>query len=208
MMVFVVGNGESREALNVSALRKIAPVIGCNGLYRDYELDLLVSVDATFIKEVDGAKYTRAFARNSNTTKVFDMIGPPAPFMLPKKTIPARGWDSGSSAAWIACYSVPNLTRLILFGFDFGDKTSRNFNNIYKGTANYRKPITYEDKASFENALRTKRRWASHFEQLFVEYKRVQFVFVGKYSAADMFEKKFDNVSTMRYPEFYERELR
>jgi len=46
---FIIGNGESRLSVDLESLRGVAPIIGCNALYRDFTPDLLVVVDVTMV---------------------------------------------------------------------------------------------------------------------------------------------------------------
>lgn len=55
--VFLLGNGSSRKTFDLERLREIGTIIGCNALYRDFNPDLLVAIDAKMIRELSNAKY-------------------------------------------------------------------------------------------------------------------------------------------------------
>jgi len=50
--VFAIGNGESRNNLNLSELYEFGIIYGCNALYRDFRPDALVVVDPTMKEEI------------------------------------------------------------------------------------------------------------------------------------------------------------
>ena len=43
-----LGNGQSRQGLDLNKLKKYSTVIGCNAIYRDFEPDILVALDSAF----------------------------------------------------------------------------------------------------------------------------------------------------------------
>jgi len=55
--VFLIGNGKSRQNFSLERLRKIGTIIGCNAIYRDFNPDILVSIDAKMLRELSAAKY-------------------------------------------------------------------------------------------------------------------------------------------------------
>lgn len=58
-IIFLIGNGKSRQIFNLERLRGLGTIIGCNALYRDFEPDLLTVIDAKMIEEVDKAGYAK-----------------------------------------------------------------------------------------------------------------------------------------------------
>jgi len=59
-MIYVIGNGDSRRDINIQNLRKKGKVYGCNALYRDEEVDVLVSGDHNMQQEI----YTSGYAKD------------------------------------------------------------------------------------------------------------------------------------------------
>ena len=55
--VFCIGNGESRKGFDLEKLRPHGKIYGCNGLYRDFKPDVLVSVDGPMMHEVYQSGY-------------------------------------------------------------------------------------------------------------------------------------------------------
>ena len=55
---FIIGNGESRRNFDLNDIKGVAPIYGCNALYRDFSPDWLVAVDEGVIDEINGASTT------------------------------------------------------------------------------------------------------------------------------------------------------
>jgi hypothetical protein len=55
--VFLIGNGKSRKDFDLERLREKGTIIGCNALYRDFDPDLLVLIDAKMLTEINESKY-------------------------------------------------------------------------------------------------------------------------------------------------------
>ncbi len=47
-----LGNGQSRQGLDLNKLKKYSTVIGCNAIYRDFEPDILVALDSRMSHEI------------------------------------------------------------------------------------------------------------------------------------------------------------
>ncbi len=56
-VVFCIGNGESRQSIDLIRLRPPGKIYGCNGLYRDFKPDVLTSVDGPMMHEVYQSGY-------------------------------------------------------------------------------------------------------------------------------------------------------
>ena len=59
MAAFVLGNGTSRGSIDVELLLKIAPVYGCNALYRTYTPTVLVSTDRPISQQIQESGYAK-----------------------------------------------------------------------------------------------------------------------------------------------------
>ena len=55
--IFVIGNGESRNDVDLNEIKSRGKVYGCNAIYRDFTPDYLVSGDAGVIKEICASEY-------------------------------------------------------------------------------------------------------------------------------------------------------
>lgn len=58
-MIVVIGNGNSREDLNLDEINKKAITFGCNALYRNFSPDYLLSVDAPITHEILSTDYVK-----------------------------------------------------------------------------------------------------------------------------------------------------
>tara|TARA_B100000085_G_scaffold37582_1_gene30784 strand:- start:828 stop:1667 length:840 start_codon:yes stop_codon:yes gene_type:complete len=59
--IFVIGNGESRKSFDLTKLKNHGKIFGCNGFYRDFVTDGLVSVDPGIMHEI----YNNGYAKNN-----------------------------------------------------------------------------------------------------------------------------------------------
>jgi len=127
------------------------------------------------VREITSVGYSAPLVKRVGANMI---VSPWLPYLPKGTSFLNRGWCSGATAAHIACKYIPNITDILLLGFDIGDKTNRP-NNIYKGTgANY--PITQAQPYHI---------WASQFLTLFVEYPNITFSFVGEYSIEERFKE-------------------
>jgi len=133
---FVLGNGISRQNIELTTLSSYGKIYGCNALYREYTPDVLVSTDrpiATAIQESGYSTQHRFYTRR------------PLP-NLGAHTVPKPyfGFSSGPIATGLA--ALDGHTCIYLLGFDMGPTTANTINNLYAGTEFYRDsnaPPTY-----------------------------------------------------------------
>jgi hypothetical protein len=140
---FVLGNGTSRQTIPLEPLTQYGKVYGCNALYREYEPDYLVAVDAKMVLEIVKTNWHLKHNVYTNHNKTFKDIA--------KLNImnPSKGWSSGPTALDLA--TEHGNENIYIIGFDFKGTTGRGdvsdrVNNIYAGTFNYKRkadPATY-----------------------------------------------------------------
>jgi hypothetical protein len=128
-VAFVLGNGQSRQELDLAQLIKLAPVYGCNALYREFAPSVLISTDAPISKSIQESGYSE---KNVHYTRK------PLP-ALGAKRIPQQyyGFSSGPAAAGIA--ALDRNRKIYLIGFDLGPTRTGHFNNIYADSEFYKK---------------------------------------------------------------------
>lgn len=120
---FVIGNGESRNGIDVDALKQHGLVFGCNALIRDFTPDYVVALDKKMEREIETSKFKgKRIYRFYRGQKLPDGSYP----LEIKKGKPV---NSGVAAIYIALKI--GCTELYLVGFDLSN------NNIYCGTKNY-----------------------------------------------------------------------
>lgn len=129
---FAIGNGESRQGLQLEKLRGRGPIFGCNALYRDFSPDILFVRDREMIKEVE-EKYegVKGIVRSSGDIFISDGR---------RATVPSTFNLTGVTMLYAMCNMHANLKRVYLIGFDSVKKYDGYLtNNVYKDTSNYKK---------------------------------------------------------------------
>lgn len=128
-VAFVLGNGQSRQDVDLSALAAQGPVYGCNALFRQFEPAVLVSTDAPISRAIQESGYSSAHVHY--TRKPLPALG--------AKRIPQQyyGFSSGPAAVGIA--AVDRHRRIYLIGFDLGPTATGHFNNMYADSEFYKK---------------------------------------------------------------------
>ena len=58
-MIFCIGNGKSREAIDLHFLKKKGIIYGSNALYRDFSPDILVTSDPKMMEEIIESEYSK-----------------------------------------------------------------------------------------------------------------------------------------------------
>lgn len=125
---FVLGNGRSRLALNLSKLHEHGPIYGCNGLYREYTPDCLIATDAPIARAIQQSGYAQK--HRFHTRRPIEGSGAKS---LPKEY---RGFSSGPNA--VAQALLDGHYEIFLIGFDLGT-TNGIFNNVYADTEFYKR---------------------------------------------------------------------
>jgi hypothetical protein len=125
---FVLGNGISRQGIDLNQLRQHGSIYGCNALYREFVPDVLVATDrpiATAIQESGYANLNQFYTR-----RPLDGLG--------AKTVPKPyfGYSSGPIATAVAAQD--GHSKIYLLGFDMGPTENKRFNNMYAGTEFYK----------------------------------------------------------------------
>jgi hypothetical protein len=135
-LAFVLGNGVSRNCVDLPLLQTLGTVYGCNGIYRDFVPNVLVSTDLPISTAIQNSGYSQT---NTHYTRK------PLPESGAKR-IPQTffGFSSGPAAVGIA--TQDRNRAIYLVGFDMGPIKNGMFNNVYANTEFYKKsssPPTY-----------------------------------------------------------------
>lgn len=139
-MIWVIGNGESRNILNVASLQ--GTIVGCNAIIRECAVDYLVCVDRQMIAEVvqsnanlNSLVYTRSewYEKYKNFLHIRQL--PDVPYTRSIRADEPFQWGSGSYAVLLGALKTDDNTVSII-GFDLYSKTEK-INNIYKNTKGY-----------------------------------------------------------------------
>ena len=129
-VAFVLGNGQSRSAVNLHRFRSLGPIYGCNGLYRDFEPDCLVATDRPIAEAIQQSGYAKT--HRFYTRRPLPDLGA---LIVPKKY---HGNSSGPIACALA--ALDGHDRIYLLGYDMGPNGNNRFNNVYAGTEFYKSP--------------------------------------------------------------------
>ncbi len=143
-VAFVVGNGKSREPINLQNLKQFGKVYACNAVYRTFRPDYLIAVDVKMILEITRHRWQLDNEVWTNPNRTYNSI----PNL--KLFNPSKGWSSGPTALWMASH-LHGYDKIYILGFDFRGSKDVNgeykrVNNIYADTQNYKKshdPATY-----------------------------------------------------------------
>ena len=126
---FALGNGRSRQGISIPKLRSLGLVAGCNRIYQEDSVDILVATDRQMAQEIEDTGYgmTHEFwtrrPRSDTGSRLLER--------------PEYGYSSGTAA--IAKLCQRGCKEVYLLGFDLGSPTEY-VNNLYAGTAHYKTP--------------------------------------------------------------------
>lgn len=186
-VAFVLGNGVSRQGLDLARLRELGTVYGCNALQREFAPDVLVSTDAPISKHIQQSGYS---ANNVHYTRK------PLPDLGARRIPQAYfGYSSGPVATAIA--SLDRHRRIYLIGFDMGPVATGTFNNVYADTEFYKK----------SSALPTfTGNWIRQLTKISADFPKVQYTRVKGATTADITElENLPNFSHVTLAEFLDR---
>ena len=129
---FIIGNGKSREQLDLQRLIGQGCTFGCNAMYRDFKPDYilpdyLVAIDPLLIEEI----------KNSDFPKDRFIEPPFAEQFEPAECNPARPRSNAGMNAMLEAIKK-GFSTLYMFGFDFIlDDPTFSVQNLYDGSNGY-----------------------------------------------------------------------
>jgi hypothetical protein len=163
---FVLGNGISRQGVDLNQLHLLGAIYGCNALYREYTPDVLIATDRPIATHIQESGYSAQ--HRFHTRRPIAGLGAQA---VPK---PYFGFSSGPIATGLAAQD--GYTHIYLVGFDMGPTANNTINNLYAGTEFYKKadaPPTFTGN------------WKRQIMQICRDYPQTQFIRVcGETTAA------------------------
>ena len=183
---FVLGNGVSRQQIDLNNLRHLGKIYGCNALYRDFVPDVLVSTDKPISTKIQDSGY----AQNNRFYTRRPIAGSGAN-PVPQKYY---GYSSGPIAASIA--AIDGAVIIYLVGFDMGP-VNNQFNNVYANTEFYKKssaPPTFTGN------------WVKQLTQIMRDFSNTAFVRVMGTTTAPIEDfSSSRNFRTMSMEDFQNR---
>lgn len=165
---FVLGNGVSRQLVDLKLLRPHGKIYGCNALYRDFVPDALIATDRPIAAEIQNSGY--AVKNKFYTRKPIENLGA---LRVPQEYY---GYSSGPLATGIAALDQHHAIYMI--GFDMGPVNNK-FNNVYADTEFYRK----SDATPVFTG-----NWTKQIRKICEDFPRTQFVRVQAKTTADIAE--------------------
>ena len=126
---FVLGNGISRQAVDLNQLKTLGTTYGCNAIYREFVPDVLISTDTPISERIQHEGYCQ---KNIHYTRK------PLPDSGSRRIAQKYfGYSSGPVAVGQA--AIDGATAIYLVGFDLGPTRTGRFNNCYADTEFYKK---------------------------------------------------------------------
>jgi len=126
---FVLGNGRSRQGLDLIQLQSHGAVYGCNALYREFAPDVLVATDRPIADAIQASGYAL-----KNTFYTRRPLAESGAHRIP---VQYHGFSSGPVA--VALAAIHGHDCIYLLGFDLGADANQQFNNMYADTEFYKK---------------------------------------------------------------------
>ncbi len=198
--VIVLGNGESRAAVDIHYLKKSFLLVGCNAIHRDIVVDHLVCCDHRMVFESLENKnnistkiyvrerFYRSFKKIQKNKNVCQLPAVPTTGSI-KRDNPDH-WGSGPYAILVA--SLLPQDQIYLVGFDLYSNNNK-FNNVYKGTKNYNSADSLPVDPSF---------WIYQISETFKHHKDKEYVIVNYKDWKMPKEWILENVSFMETEKF------
>jgi len=105
-----LGNGQSRQGLDLTKMKDYATVIGCNAIYRDFTPDILVALDSSISHEI----YRKA---NHNNMKIYLGYWTSVPIFVAKEMLKTMAdktnivWNDSEEVVYHGADGVFTLTK-------------------------------------------------------------------------------------------------
>jgi hypothetical protein len=126
---FVLGNGISRQQIDLNLLKTLGRVYGCNAIYREFEPDVLISTDMPISDRIQHEGYSKE--RIHYTRKPLPASG--------SRRIAQQYFGYSSGPVAVGQAALDGARAIYLIGFDMGPTKIGRFNNIYADTEFYKK---------------------------------------------------------------------
>jgi len=126
---FVLGNGVSRQAIDLTALKTLGATYGCNAIYREFVPDVLISTDTPISERIQAEGYSQQHVHY--TRKPLPDSG--------ARRIAQKYFGFSSGPVAVAQAALDGAVAIYLLGFDMGPTRNGRFNNCYADTEFYKK---------------------------------------------------------------------
>jgi len=126
---FVLGNGVSRQSVNLNQLKTLGTTYGCNAIYREFVPDVLISTDTPISERIQTEGYSQTHVHYTRK---------PLPDMGANR-IPQKYFGFSSGPVAVGQAALDGARAIYLVGFDMGPTRNGRFNNCYADTEFYKK---------------------------------------------------------------------
>jgi hypothetical protein len=126
---FVLGNGVSRQAVDLTVLKTLGTIYGCNAIYREFVPDVLISTDTPISERIQQEGYSQTHVHY--TRKPLPDSG--------ARRIAQKYFGYSSGPVAVSQAAIDGATAIYLIGFDLGPTRTGRFNNCYADTEFYKK---------------------------------------------------------------------
>ena len=184
---FVLGNGISRQQVDLNLLKTLGKVYGCNAIYRDFTPDVLISTDLPISERIQyegysqkNLHYTRKPLSGSGAQKIAQQY---------------FGYSSGPAAVGHA--ALDGARAVYLVGFDMGPTRIGRFNNVYADTEFYKKSSAVPTFTG---------NWVRQLKQICKDFPKISFFRVIGDTTAELSELNgISNMAPMPIADFLNR---
>ena len=166
---FVLGNGISRQQIDLNLLKTLGRVYGCNAIYREFEPDVLISTDMPISDRIQHEGYGKEHVHY--TRKPLPASG--------SRRIAQQYFGYSSGPVAVGQAALDGARAVYLIGFDMGPSRVGRFNNIYADTEFYKK--------SSANPTYTGN-WVRQLKQIAKDHSKVSFFRIVGDSTAQISE--------------------
>jgi hypothetical protein len=168
-VAFVLGNGISRQDIDLNCLKPHGRVYGCNAIYREFEPDVLISTDTPISNRIQHEGYSQTHVHYTRN---------PLPDTGARRIVEKYfGFSSGPTA--VAQAAIDGNQQIYLLGFDMGPTRIGRFNNIYADSEFYKKSSAVPTYTG---------NWVRQLATIMKDYPRVEFFRVVGETTAEMRE--------------------
>jgi hypothetical protein len=187
MTAFVLGNGISRQHINLDQLKQVGDTYGCNALYRTYSPTALVATDKQISETIQNSGYS--LHHRFYTRRPLPDCG--------ALTLADKYWGYSSGPNAVSIATQDGHGRIFLLGFDMGPADNGSFNNVYADTEFYKKST---DTPTYTG------NWTRQLCTIFEDFPQSTFVRVVGKTTADVDDfKKVKNLEFMSISDFENR---
>lgn len=184
---FVLGNGISRQGLDLKHLQSYGFIYGCNALYREFAPTVLIATDRPIAEQIQHSGYAQQ--HKFYTRKPLEGLG--------ALRIPDKYWGYSSGPAALAIAAQDKNMHIYMLGFDMGPAPDGKFNNVYASTEFY--------KPGAANPTYTGN-WAKQMQTVMEDHLTISFYRVYGATTANIFEfNRLSNLNNLTMEEFRTR---